>query len=615
MSKSLHHGFWRTSFALVLMVVVGVLLQAIPIAFAQSGTGIVHVTTSGTDATDCGTTVKPCRTLQYAANIAASGDVIKVAQGTYTGAASAVVSLIYTSGAGKNLSFIGGYVPPNWSNPVIDASKTIVDGQNVRHGVEIISVPAITVLIQNLTIQNGFESSPVPYSGEYTGGGLVCRNDDPNNPNYITLTLRNIVFKNNLVQGVGNKAASGGGASLYLRCRATMEDVVFENNRVIAGNAPDGTRGGYALGGGLFATVGSDVTATRVVFTNNLAQSGSGGMGKAGDGTTPDALGGGAALQFNTVTINEITATGNQAIAGGGSVYGGHATGGALFFELNNGTVVINDGLLKNNAVVGGPSSTAEGGIGGGGALKSTDSALALSRLIIVNNSSTGGAGVDGGDAGGGGLYFTRVSTAYPSSVTATNLIVAANTAQAGQGTNRWGGGGGIFSQNTSLTLVHSTIAQNNVLSSMQGPAIVSLNYLGSSSVNMQHSIVALHGNTGAAIIIQKTGDVGNLDRTLFYNNAGGNYGCQPGMFGCSITNLNPVPSGDPAFVSPGHPNFDYRIGSLSAARDKAVSSSTPNDVYKQVRPFNVVSDVGAHEYYSASPSFYLYLPFIIKGN
>lgn len=615
MSKNLHHGFWRTVFGLVPVVVIGLLLPATPIAFAQSGTGAVHVAASGTDATDCGSTVKPCRTLQYAANIAASGDVIKVAQGIYTGTSSAVVSLTYTHGAGKNLSFIGGYVPPNWNNPVADASQTILDGQNARHGMEIISVPAITVLIQNLTIQNGFESTPIPYSGDYTGGGLVCRNDDPNNPNYVTLTLRNVVFKNNLVQSVGNKAASGGGASLYLRCRATLEDVVFEDNRVIAGNAPDGTRGGYALGGGLFATMNSDVTITRATFTNNLVQSGSGGIGKAGDGTTPDALGGGAAFQLNTVTVNGITAIGNRAIAGGGSIYGGHATGGALFFELNSGTVVINDGLLKNNAVVGGSSNTAEGGIGGGGGLKSTDSVLVLNRLIIVNNSSTGGAGVDGGDAGGGGLYFTRVSTAYPSSVTATNLIVAANTAQAGTGTNRWGGGGGVFSQNTSLTLVHSTLAQNSVLSTMQGPAIVSLNYLGSSSVNMQHSIVALHGNTGAAVIIQKTGDVGNFDRTLFYNNVGGNYGCQPGMSGCSITNTNQVPSGDPAFVSPGSPNFDYRIGSLSAARDKAVGSSTPDDVYKQMRPFNFISDVGAHEYYSTSPSFRLYLPFIIKGN
>lgn len=601
----------RSVVVIAIAVSLFVVFYRPPTAFAQASSGTIRVATTGTDAPECGSAASPCRTIQYAINLAASGNTIKVAQGTYTGSGSAVASLQFLS-AGKNLTFIGGYVPPDWTTPSSDPTLTIVDGQNARRGFEIISVPAIDITIQGLTIQNGYAGLPIPYSGEYTGGGLVCRNDDPNTPQYVTLSITNVLFRNNRVQGSGNTAASGGGAGLYLRCRATLTDVTFDSNTVVAGNAPDGRRGGHALGGGLFATTQSDVTATRVAFTNNSVTAGSGGTGIGSDGwSTPDALGGGAALQINNVTLNQVTVSGNQVLGGTGAQKGGTGAGGGLFFEFS--TAQINGGTIQGNSATGGASQSM-GGIAGGGGIMTTDSTLTLDRLKIVNNVSIGGAGSDGGDAGGGGLYSTRVSTVYAGSVVGVNLIFGDNVTQAGAGINRWGGGGAIFNQNTTLNLIHSTIAQNSVLSTMQGPAIVSLNYLGSSSVSLVYSIVASHGNTGAAIIIQKAGDSGNFNYTLFYNNASGNYGCQPGMSGCSITNTNQAPSGNPSFLSPGSPNYDYRIAFTSAAKDKATGSTTPRDIENHIRPFNGVSDVGAQEYGASLPvPVPVMLPLILK--
>jgi hypothetical protein len=595
------------------IIFLGIMLGQLDpmIVSVRASTGTIHVAPTGSDIPGCGTMEMPCRTIQFAVDVASSGDTIKLAQGTYTGTGSAVVSLIYSGSSGKNLTFIGGFVPPNWTTPLYDPTKTILDGQNMRHGVEIISVPAITVTMQGLTIQNGYASSPVPYSGEYSGGGLVCRNDDPNTPRFVSLNITNVIFRNNRVQSWGNRAASGGGMSLYLRCRATLADVIFDNNSVTGGDAPDGYCGASALGGGLFATQQSDVTGTRVTFTNNSVIAGSGGTGICSDGwSTPDALGGGAVFQLNNVSIEQITATNNSVLGGNGSQRGGTGAGGGIFFEFS--TAWIRDGMVKGNSASGG-NSDSMGGIASGGGIMASDSTLMLERLKIINNTSSGGSGNDGGDAGGGGMYFTRVSTSNAGSTTGTNLILADNITQAGLGNNRWGGGGAIFNQNTTLTLIHTTIAQNSVLSTMQGPAIVSLNYLGSSSINLQYSIVALHGNTGAAVIIQKMGDVGVFDRTLFFGNQGGNYGCQPGMSGCTITSTNQI-TGDPAFVSPGSPNFDYRISRLSAAKDIAMGSTIPLDIYKQARPCNFVSDVGAHEYCdSSSYPFSLYLPLVIK--
>lgn len=597
--------------AVILMLVT---LGQAPTVSAQSGSGIIRVTTTGTDVAGCGSAASPCRTIQYAVNIAASGDTIKIARGTYTGSGSAVTTIQFLSGTGKNLTFMGGFTPPDWTTPTSDPTQTILDGQNARHGFEIISVPAISISISGLTIQNGYEGTPVPYSGEYTGGGLVCRNDDPNTPQYVTISMTNVVLRNNRVQGTGSKASSGGGASFYLRCRATLTDVTFDSNTVVAGNAPDGYRGGYALGGGLFATASSDVTATRVTFTNNSVTAGSGGTGLGSDGwSTPDGLGGGAAFQMNTVTLNEVTAINNRVVGGGGSQRAGTGAGGGLFFEFV--TATINGGTIQSNTATGG-ASTVMGGIASGGGVMTTDGTLTLNRLKILANTSTGGAGNDGGDAGGGGIYSTRVSTSYAGSVTGTNVILADNVTHAGAGANRWGGGGAVFNQNATLNLTHATIAQNSVLSTMQGPAIVSLNYLGSSSVSLAYSIIASHGNTGAAIILQKAGDSGNFNYTLFYNNTGGKYACQPGLSGCSITNTNEVPSGNPSFISPGSPSYNYFIGSGSAAKDKATASSTSRDIQNYVRPFNGVADVGAHEYGASAPVLVpvpISLPMILK--
>ncbi|MCX7682697.1 MAG: hypothetical protein N2508_12170 [Anaerolineae bacterium] len=553
---------------------------------------MIRVAPTGSDVAGCGSTATPCRTIQYAVNIASSGDTIKLAQGTYTGSGSAVVTI------NKNLTVIGGYTTSDWENPSSDPSLTVIDGQNARRGV-LLSDVAITVALRNLSIQNGLNNTPLS-GGEFIGGGLLCRTGGASG--YINLSLANVVFKNNRVQGFGNGAVGGGGAGFYQKCRVTMENVTFEGNQAIGGNAPNAsTRGAHALGGGFFATTGSDVTANGLYLVNNLAQAGSGGDGTgSSEWDTADGLGGGAAMQLNTVALYWVFASGNQARGGSGSAKGGTAAGGALFFEKNSGTVVVVNGVLRDNSAVGG-SSQNSGGVGAGGALKSTDSVLRLERLQILHNTSTGGAGADGGDAGGGGLYFTRVPSPWgaPSTVTGINLIIADNRAEAGAGSNRWGGGGGVFSQNTDLTFYHATIAGNTILDTMMAPGLISQNYQGTdigwSKARLYYSIVANHTGAvswGPAVMAQSSGDTLILNYVLFYNNNGHNYGG-----GGSVSNTNEVPSGNPAFVSPGAPNYNYHISRTSAARDKAIGSTTAVDIDGENRPSGSAPDVGADEY------------------
>lgn len=610
----------RLVLRLFAVVLLGFAINDVPLVSAQAGTGTIRVAPSGSDSAGCGADSSPCRTIQFAVDQSISGGTIKLAQGTYTGVGSNVIDLNYTGeGQGKNLTIIGGYTPPNWSIPTDDPALTIIDGQNARRVMRVVSVDSIKITLQNITIQNGLvnENNPVVNTGEFSGGGLLCRNDNPNAALFVTMSMSNVVFKDNqvLITSNTNKAVTGGGASFYFRCSANLNQVTFENNSLQAGGAPDSTRGGQALGGGFFMSGGfgdanqeAKIQANGLTLLNNTATAGSGGTGQgSADGLPADALGGGAAIQLSRATLNNVTAIGNQAIGGGASASGGTASGGGLFFELNKGTVSVIGGTLKDNSVIGGASPTGSGGVGSGGALMTTDNVVVLERLSIINNRSIGGAGSDGGDAGGGGLYLTKFQSNTVSEVTGSNLIIADNHTEAGTGSNRFGGGGGIFSQDTVLTLSHVTMSNNSILDTMQGAALIGLNSRGSSVTSLSYSIVANHdgrdifNNPRAPLIAQKSGDTMNLNYVLFHNNTldfntGQEYSAQPGLSG-AVFNVSNKSTGDPAFLSPGTPDFDYKIASTSAAINAAVGSSVTIDALDNPRPFDSVADLGAIEF------------------
>lgn len=551
---------------------------------------IINVASSGSDSGNCGAENAPCASIQQAVDAALASQVnevlIKVAQGTYTGSGKAVVSLISDQGNPTALTIRGGYTSSNWNSTTLNPDDTIIDGQNARRGMFIRNL-FNKLTIQGITIQNGLLNDGILIDDldSYAGAGLYCINS--------TMTLASTTIKNSTIQrtGVGAEPVSGGGAAFYRDCPVTMQNVVFDSNVVKAGNSPDNNRGGQALGGGFHATTGSHVNATNLTLTNNQAIGGSGGAGVDARGERPDGLGGGAALQVNNVVMDGIIVTGNEAIAGTGKTFGGYGDGGGLFFEVSTGEV--RNGLLRDNlATSRGDLSPETGGTSGGGAIMGTESTLTLERLIMVHNSAIGGDGTNfSGHALGGALYVDKLGQ-HPMVVTGSNLIIADNTCEAGQGQNRWGGGGGIHTANTQLTLSHITMANNTVLDTMLGPAIEVVSS-SSSVANIDYSIIANHADTTLpAVIVALEGSEANLNHTLWFNNSGGD---TANPFGNGVINSTNEMSGDPEFVNPGSPDFDYHIGPNSAARDQASGSQITIDIDNQARDGS--PDIGADEY------------------
>jgi len=114
--------------------------RTVLLTHAQSGTRILRVATTGSDTPSCGSQATPCRTLQYAVNLAQAGDEIRLAGGTYTGVQShfvppdypyppssgSILQVVYIS---KTVTIRGGYTGTFSEPPDPQGNPTTLDAQ------------------------------------------------------------------------------------------------------------------------------------------------------------------------------------------------------------------------------------------------------------------------------------------------------------------------------------------------------------------------------------------------------------------------------------------------------------------------------------------------------
>lgn len=584
----------------------------------------IKVAPSGSDTASCGSDSAPCKTIQYAVNKSASGDVIQVAGGTYTYNSSAdTCTFLITRAAvcliDKHLSILGGYSVGNWSAQDPQANPTIIDGGNTRRGVAIIAYnTTASLFMDGFTIQNGLAQGASSGDDFYTfgfGGGMWAQNS--------SVTLRRMVFRNNRAVG-GNTSlqygGSGGGGGLAIQSSknnaiSDLEDVVFDGNQALGGSGS--RRGGLAIGGGLF-TYQATLTGKRVTFVNNVAQAGS-SSGSGLDsiiGLRADALGGGAGFQIGSNTsLTDVVASNNRASGGNAgsssSAVGGGGFGGGICAEKSS--LSLTNAQIHANTATGGSSGV--GGFAFGGGIITDGVNAVLSGLSVIDNHAVSGGSVTGGNAGsvaGGGGYFTSFA-GTANTVQVINAIFAGNHLQLGAGSSVGGGGAGAVVQAIHADIIHTTFA-NNVFDSYLkvGQALVVHGMYGDSgipaSANLRYSIIANHTNpftdmTSALTVA--SGSSIDITKVLFSGNTNDtNLNGKPYPVG-SITGMNSaIYSSSVGFISPGAPTHDYHLALNSTAIDQAAGSSTQTDIDGQSRPTSSYPDLGADEF--SMPAMYV---------
>ncbi len=432
----------------------------------------------GTDAGTCAEVTAACKTFAYTLAQAANGDTIRVAAGTYTEAGIVI---------DKDMTIIGEGVV------VVQAAATMAEATNRVFTVR----PDTTVTLRNLEIRHG-NTSTLEEQG--SGGGI--RNQGH-------LTLDNVRLKNNLSGLYGGGLASIGMEDKLATLRVKNSDI-FENS---ATNP-------VSRGGGMFSDY-TDTLITDSSISRNEATIG-GGIYHLGGGLeirnseieqNKSTLGGGGIWVRSSVVLPETKALATTAIIRDSRIHGNEVSGtgttGAgievIAVDTDATLTVINSTIsgnkLTSNEAVGGAGismdafsnytahlrvidSTISGnetagqnietGFGGGIRSGFITGAQGAKTIVEIDNSTiTDNVAINGGGIASGSNLPGNTST-----LTITESLIANNVAKAEVDAPQVGNGGGIFHLSGPLTLVNSTISQNQAGGGAQ-PSAINANGLG----------------------------------------------------------------------------------------------------------------------------------------
>lgn len=366
-------------------------------AYAAS---VRYVALSGKDIGKCLSSTTPCRTVAYAIGVAASGDTIKIAAGTFYEADIDVDKDLVLSGAG--------------------AAKTILDA---AYAGPVVIISGVTATIEGVTIQHGW----------VCGGCLVVGG--------VTNLHGTLMLKNSIVQG--NTGQTFGAGILNLGIMTVLRTTVRDNSSPGPGSGID--------------TFGP-LTMDADIVSHNTSQESGGGIyvNAAGGlqvriqessvvGNVAGGDGGGIFNATGVVALDHSVVSANRSGGNGGGIDDSGAVGDAL--TLSNVTVSFNLANRSNVGALGGGVYNTVGGMkltdvtidgnsaAGGGGIYNDASSAALTNVTFSGNSAIVGGGIDNAGAMTltnvtfGGNWSLSGGAIYASeTVTLKNTIVANST-------------------------------------------------------------------------------------------------------------------------------------------------------------------------------------------
>lgn len=393
----------RLSHTWLLRFAAAALLGILGLAWGHPATVVaattLFVSPTGSDSNPCTSTL-PCKTIGHTLSIAAPGDVIRLAVGSYLENLS-ITKNIVIKGASLGDTFISG----GGAGRVVSVS------------------PGATVTLSELNIQNGHLTAA-------QGAGIA---------NGGTLTLKNVIVAFNTSTGGATFNDNGGGI-----WNAGNLTVV---SSYIFGNQADNN------GAGIYNQTGT-LTVQNSVISRNIANLYGGGLENEAAATLTHTnvvnnasryAGGGIADRSGPMTLSDVTISGNDGVVRAGGMFhssanpailtnvafrsnGSPGFGGGL--ENFTGAVILTDVIFESNA-----SDTQ------GGAIFQDGGTTTLTNATFSDN----GAGANGGglcNCGGLGGTVTLLNATFGGNWTA-------------------GGFGGAFANSGILNLKNTILANS----------------------------------------------------------------------------------------------------------------------------------------------------------
>jgi len=279
------------------------------------------------------TVPSPYVTIQQAIDAAVDGDIVIVADGTYTASGN------------YNIDFNGQAITVKSEN---GPQNCIIDcqDQSGRRGFYFHSGEEPNSVVSGFTIKGGRIGG-----SDARGGGIYCTGSSP--------TIANCNITNNKTEGQdagSGGSALGGGICCVSGSNAIINNCIITSNSAIGGQGGNSYRspftgecspagpGGDAMGGGIYIDSSCSIMINKCVISNNFVKGGPDGDDYDGCGTmgSGNSCGGGV---YGYVTISNSTISSNTAEMTVGGLEGYNRGGGIYCL---NGSLIVNCLITDN---------------------------------------------------------------------------------------------------------------------------------------------------------------------------------------------------------------------------------------------------------------------------